>query len=85
MSRKGMTFVTLMLMMAVAALFLRFAIEQLIWWNLAQDEANAKETLRMISTAVENYAKDHMGAYPVNLSALYESKPVYIEKAYVRM
>jgi type II secretory pathway pseudopilin PulG len=83
--RRGMTFVTVMIVVALTALFLRFAIEQLIGWNIAQDESNARETLKLISTALENYAKDHMGGYPGNLTALYGSQPPYIEKSYAKM
>lgn len=84
-STRGLTFVTVMIIVALVALFLRFAIELLISWNITQGEANAEETLKLISTAIENYAEDHQGMYPGKLSALCESKPPYIEKAYIRM
>lgn len=82
---RGLTFVTVMIIVALVALFLRFAIELLISWNIAQDEANAEESLKLISTAIENYAEDHLGLYPGNLSALCESEPPYIEKAYTQL
>ncbi|MGE5308846.1 MAG: hypothetical protein ACM3OC_07170 [Deltaproteobacteria bacterium] len=81
----GLTFVTIMIIIALAGLALRFSIEHLILWNIAQDEANAKDTLRLVSTALENYAEDHLGMYPGNLSALFESEPPYIDRAYTQM
>ena len=82
---KGMTFLALMIVVAIAGLFLRFAIEQFIAWNIGQGEANAQDTLKLVSTAIENYAEDHLGMYPLNLSALCQSEPPYIDKAYTQM
>ena len=79
---RGLSFVTVMIIIALVALFLRFSIELLMSWSISQDEDNAEETLKLISTAIENYAEDHLGMYPGNLSALCESEPPYIAKAY---
>lgn len=81
----GLTFVTVMIIIAMFGLLMRFSIEQLIKWNIAQDEANAKDALKLVSTALENYAEDHLGMYPGNLSALCESEPPYIDKTYTQM
>jgi hypothetical protein len=85
MKTKGLTFVTIMIMVALLGLILRLSIEQLIRWNIVQNEANAKDTLKLVSIAVENYAEDHLGTYPVNLTALCESEPPYIDKSYTQM
>lgn len=74
-----------MIIVALTALLLRFSIEQLLQWNTAQNDANAQETLKLLSTALENYAKDHQGAYPLKLAALSEAKPPYIGRPYAQM
>ena len=82
---RGVSFVTVMIIAALVALALRFAVEQLIAWSIAQNEANAVDTLKLISTAIENYAGDHLGLYPTNLTALCESKPSYIDRSYTKL
>jgi hypothetical protein len=83
--RSGLTFVAVMISIALGAFFLRFAIEHFIDWTISQDESNAQESLKLISTAFENYAKDHLGMYPANLSTLWRSEPPYIAKGYTQM
>jgi len=61
---RGKSFITIMIVIAISALLLRIAIDRLIKINIAQNESNAQGTLKLISAALENYAKDHSGAIP---------------------
>lgn len=81
--KRAKSFVTIMIIIAVCALLLRIVIERLITINIAQNESRASVTLKQISAALENYAKDHGGAYPANLSLLTQTKPPYLEKNYI--
>lgn len=74
-----------MIIVAFAALILRFASEQLINFNITQNESYAQETLRLVSTALENFARDHKGGFPKTLEALIETTPPYINKVYVKL
>ena len=83
MNNKARSFVTIMLVIAITTLLLRIAIEQVIRVSSAQNESNATSTLKLVSTALENYAKDHAGSFPVSVSALTQTSPAYIDKDYV--
>ncbi len=80
---KARSFVMIMIVVAVCALVLRVFIESLIKINIAQNESNASSTLKLISTALENYAQDHLGAFPSNLSVLTQTTPPYLDKDYI--
>lgn len=82
-NRKARSFVVIMIVISLAALILRVAIVQFINFSIIQNEANAVETLKLITTAIENYAKDHLGVFPTSLEALIQNKPAYIEKEYI--
>jgi len=75
--------VMLMIAIAVFALFLRITVERLLKINIAQNESYAQATLKLISTALENYAKDHLGAYPANISLLVQDNPRYLDRDYL--
>jgi len=79
----GRSFVTIMIVIAVSALFLRTTVEQIMRMTVAQNEADAMATLKLISAALENYAKDHLGAYPSTLKPLTETSPVYLDRDYI--
>ncbi|HOW43122.1 MAG TPA: hypothetical protein P5110_08815 [Candidatus Omnitrophota bacterium] len=81
--QSGKGFLTFILIIACIALFLRFFIVQIIRINSAQNEANALETLKLMSTAIENYSRDHLSSYPSSISMLLKSEPAYIDKDYV--
>jgi len=68
---------------AFCALLLRIGIEKLISINIAQNESSASLTLKLISTALENFARDKNGAYPEKLSLLTNTKPPYLDKSYI--
>jgi type II secretory pathway pseudopilin PulG len=82
-NKKGKSFVTIMIITAVTALILRVAIKQIIKMNIAQNESDASATIRLISAALENYAKENRGIYPVKLSVLTQNKPPYLDKDYI--
>lgn len=82
MNCKARSYVVIMLVVAFFTLFLRFFIEQLIKINIKHNEVNAQETIKLISIAFENYAKEHQGSYPANFDVLLDSNPAYIEKKY---
>lgn len=79
---KARSFVTIMVVVAVSALLLRFGIEKAIEITISQNESNAQGTLKLISAALENFAKDHLGAYPNELSALTQGTPSYLDEDY---
>lgn len=81
-NKKARSFVTIMIAIAVSAFLLRFAIDKLIQNNMFQNESNASATLKLISAALENYAKDKRGVFPAELSALTKTSPRYLERDY---
>jgi len=81
---RGKSFITIMVVIALSALLLRFTIERLIKFSINQNESNASATLKLISAALENYAKNNNNAYPVNISALIKSQPPYLDKDYIK-
>jgi hypothetical protein len=80
---KARSFVTLMVVIAVTAFTLRFAIEQVIRTNITQNESNASATLKLIATALENFAKNNSGKFPESLALLTKTSPAYLDKDYV--
>ena len=84
-NKRARSFVVIMIVVSLAALILRIAIVQFVNFNIIQNEASAQGTLKLITTAVENYAKDHLGVFPISLEALTQSSPAYIEKEYISL
>jgi len=82
---QGRSFVTTMIIIAVVALLLRFGVEKIIKINIAQNESSAALTLKLISTALENYAKDAKGTYPQDFSTLTKARPAYLDKDYLTL
>jgi competence protein ComGC len=80
---RARSFVTIMIIIAISSLVLRIALERIIKINIAQNESNAQTTLKLISTALENFAKDHLGNYPAGLSTLTQTNPSYLDKDYI--
>jgi hypothetical protein len=80
---KARSFVAIMMVIAVVTLLLRIGTERVIKVTIAQNEVNARETLKLISAALENYAKDHLGAYPTDFSLLLQPKPAYLDQDYL--
>lgn len=80
---RGLSFVALMLVIAVLSLSLRIALEQVIKITITQNESYASETLKLISAALENYAADNQGVFPSDISILTKSQPAYLDKDYI--
>lgn len=74
---------TIMIIIAFSALILRVAIERIISINIALNESYASEALKLVSAALENYAKDHLGAFPASISILTQDRPAYLDKDYI--
>ncbi|MDD5566157.1 MAG: hypothetical protein PHG31_04640 [Candidatus Omnitrophica bacterium] len=81
-ANRGLSLIVVMISIAAISLLLRIAIGQIIKINVAQNEADASNTVKLVSAALENYAKDHKDTYPANLSVLVETNPAYLEKDY---
>jgi competence protein ComGC len=81
-NNSGLSFVAIMIIIAIVSLLLRFAIEKIIKINIPKNESSAQGTLKLISAALENYAKNNNGAYPLKLSALVQANPAYLDKDY---
>lgn len=79
----GRSFIAIMLVVSVLALLLRVAIGQINKISIIQNESTAAATLRLISAALENYAKDKGGQYPADFSLLMNTTPPYVEKNYL--
>lgn len=82
-NNQAKSLIALVIISAVIILALRIAIEQVVRISIAQNETNALNTLRIISTALENYAKDNSGVFPSSLVTLSETKPAYLDKSYL--
>jgi hypothetical protein len=80
--KKGKSFVVIMMIIATSSLVLTTAIEQLIKFNISQNEATALANLKLISAAFESYAKNNLGAFPTKTSFLVEANPAYLKKDY---
>ena len=65
-------------------IIIRVVIEKIVQINIAQNESTASLTLKLISTALENYAKDHIGAYPTSFFSLAKGNPAYLDKDYIQ-
>jgi hypothetical protein len=79
----GKSFLTITLIIAFAAIVLKFLTLQFFKITIEQNQDYAQETLKLFSTAVENFAKDHNGAYPAAISELLKSQPAYIDRDYI--
>jgi len=80
---KGKSFVTIMVIIAISALCLRIVVDGLIKLNIAQNESNAQGTLKLVSAALESFARDNHGSYPAGLSVLTKPSPPYLDKDYI--
>ncbi len=80
---RAKSFVMIMIIIAISALFLRIVIDSLIKINITQNESQASMTLKYISAALENYAKDNHDIYTSNFSVLTQPRPPYLDKDYI--
>jgi type II secretory pathway pseudopilin PulG len=72
-----------MVTIAILALLLRVGAERLIKVTMSQNDSGALNTLKLIAAALENYARDHEGAFPTDISVLARTKPPYLQKDYL--
>ncbi len=82
-NRKARSFVTIMIIVALSALLLRIAVHKIIIYNIEQNQLLAQVNLKLLSTALENYAKDNKGLYPTDIDLLTKNKPPYLERNYL--
>jgi len=80
---KARSFVTVMIVIAIVTLLLRLVIHKIIVYNMEQSQSLAQINLKLLSTALENYAKDNKNVYPDNIALLINNKPAYLEKDYL--
>jgi Tfp pilus assembly protein PilE len=69
MPRKGFSLVEIIIILTIIVLLAVIAVPYLKTSEKASDQA-AKEALRKLSIAAENYATSHSGAYPVSVTEL---------------
>lgn len=81
-NKTAKSFVTIMVVIALSALLLRIVIDRILKAAISQNEANAAATLKLISTALQNYAGSHEGVFPENFAALINTTPAYLDKDY---
>lgn len=81
--KKARSFVMIMMAIAVSALAVRVLIHRLVGANIAQNESYALVTIKLISAALENYARDNQGVYPTDFSLLLKAQPPYLDKDYL--
>lgn len=82
-TKKGQSIVAITVIVALLAFTLRFAIEQILKITIQQNESYASKTLKLISTALENYAQNNQQAYPASLAVLTQTNPAYLDKDYI--
>ena len=82
-SRKARSFVTIMIVVALSALLLRLGVNRLIIFNIEQNQLLAQGNLKLLSTALENFAKENKGEYPTQIAQLIQTNPAYLEKNYI--
>jgi Tfp pilus assembly protein PilE len=80
--KKGFALIEWTIVVAFIALSGLIGIPKLIAANIANNEAEAQKTLKIISIACENYGKANKGVYPRELSALTQRTPKYLNVDY---
>ena len=83
MNNKGKSLLVIMIIIVFSVLLLRYAIDHIIKMTVNQNESNAVGVLKMIGTALENYAGDKNGVFPGSISALTKTTPAYLNRDYV--
>ena len=84
-NNKGKSFVTIMIVIAICAVVFRIVIDRVIKISIAQNESIAEGTLKLISAALENFARDNNGIYPSNFATLTKPVPPYLNRNYISL
>ena len=79
---QGFTLVEIMLIVATIVLLALILPPKLLRAQMRNNDSLAKATLRVISTAVENYSLANNGNYPGNESSLTGATPPFLNTAY---
>jgi len=82
LNKKGKSFVTIMMVLACVVLLLRWGVQKIIVYNIEHNQQLAQVNLKLLSTALENYAKNN-AEYPTNVEQLTKSNPIYLERDYL--
>ena len=82
-NNRGKNFITIMVIVAISAVFLRVVAVRIIERNTAQNKSSAQSTIKLIAVSLENYAKDNKGLYPLTFQSLTLTKPSYLDKDYI--
>lgn len=82
-NQKARSFVTIMIVIALSALLLRLGLHKLIIFNIEQNQLIAQGNLKLLSAALENFARSNKGEYPSQVSQLTKSDPAYLERNYI--
>jgi prepilin-type N-terminal cleavage/methylation domain-containing protein len=82
-SDRGFTLVGVMISVSIISLLAALGIPQLLRSKMIANESAARAGLRAISTALETYAIERSGAYPIDVSVLTTSRPPYLNKDYI--
>ncbi len=81
-SKSGFTLVEIMIVVAIIALLAAIAIPNLLRAKISANDANAKATLRSLSTASETFATSNSGNYPTDITSLTGATPPFLNKSY---
>jgi len=81
----GRSFVGIMILIAISALAIRITVERIVEFTTVQNESSASGTLKSISVALENFARDNKGVYPANIALLTQTKPAYLDRNYIAL
>ncbi len=83
MNISGKSFLVLIIVIAFTALLLRFAVNQIITLTIVQNESGAAGIIKMVGTALENYASNNNNVFPGSIQALTETNPPYLNRDYI--
>jgi type II secretory pathway pseudopilin PulG len=82
MKKNGFALIEWTIVVAFIALSGLIGIPKLIATNIANNEAAAQKTLKIISIACENYGKANKGVYPRELTSLTAGTTKYLSTDY---